>query len=56
MRCVLEIRNDRRPPEPKEVYSTPKLTIWSTIEQLTKQVGVHGSLDGGLFPIIRSHI
>jgi hypothetical protein len=47
-----------RPPKPerREPYSTPKLTIWGTVEQLTKQVGVHGSLDGGLFPIIRSHI
>lgn len=32
--------------EPKEPYSTPKLTIYGTIEHLTKQVGTMGDLDG----------
>jgi hypothetical protein len=39
--------NGTRKPEPKEPYSTPKLTIYGTIEQLTKAVGMHGSIDGG---------
>jgi len=33
--------------ERKEAYFTPKLTIYGTIEELTKSVGNTGSLDGG---------
>jgi hypothetical protein len=33
--------------ERKEAYFTPKLTIYGTIEELTKAVGIHGSTDGG---------
>jgi hypothetical protein len=43
-------------PEPKEPYSTPKLTIYGTIQQLTKAVGMHGSTDGGSMPTIRTQV
>jgi len=38
------------PPERKEPYSTPKLTIYGTIEKLTKAIGPKNSGDGGSFP------
>ena len=43
-------------PEPKEPYSTPKLTIYGTVEQLTRQIGVHGQADGGSFPTFRTQV
>jgi hypothetical protein len=43
-------------PEPKEAYSTPELTIYGTIEELTKSLGAHGSADGGSFPKDRTHV
>ena len=48
-------RKLEREPELKEPYSTPKLTIYGTVEQLTKKIGVNGQLDGGSFPNIRTH-
>ena len=36
--------------ERKEAYFTPRLTIYGTIEELTKAVGIHGSGDGGSSP------
>jgi hypothetical protein len=38
------------PAKRKESYSTPKLTIYGTIEKLTKAVGPKRSADGGSFP------
>jgi hypothetical protein len=43
-------------PEPKESYSTPKLTIYGTIEQLTEAVGMRGSTDGGNPPTNRTQV
>jgi hypothetical protein len=43
-------------PEPKEPYSTPELTIYGTIEELTKAIGAHGSADAGTFPTDRTHV
>ncbi len=40
--------------ERREVYFTPKLTIYGTIEELTKAVGSTGPLDGGTNPRTRS--
>jgi hypothetical protein len=34
----------------REPYSTPKLTIYGTIEKLTKMIGNKGSIDGGSAP------
>jgi hypothetical protein len=33
--------------QPREPYFTPKLTIYGTIEKLTKASGMTGSIDGG---------
>jgi len=43
-------------PEPKEPYSTPKLTTYGTIQQLTKSVGVHGSPDGATMGAFRTQV
>jgi len=43
-------------PEPKEPYSTPKLTIYGTIEHLTKAVGIHGDSDGPGSPPNRTQV
>jgi hypothetical protein len=40
----------------KDPYSTPKLTIYGTIEQLTKAVGPHINADGGVFPKDRTQL
>jgi hypothetical protein len=40
----------------KEPYSTPKLTIYGTVEALTKKVGSSRSGDGGTFPKIRTGV
>jgi hypothetical protein len=37
-------------PKPKKRYSTPKLTIYGTIEKLTEKVGHKGNVDGGKPP------
>ena len=42
--------------ERKEVYFTPKLTIYGTIEELTKAVGNTGSNDGGSAPKTKTEI
>jgi len=34
-------------PGPKKPYSPPKLTVYGTVVELTKQVGTHGNADGG---------
>jgi hypothetical protein len=38
----------------REPYFTPKLTIYGTIEKLTKAIGSTGSTDGGSAPKIRT--
>jgi hypothetical protein len=40
----------------KEPYATPKLTIYGTIEQLTKAVNIRGTPDGGSSPPIRTSV
>jgi len=40
----------------KDPYSTPQLTIYGTVEQLTKTIGSKDSPDGGAFPKDRTHI
>lgn len=35
------------PPEPKKPYSTPVLTVYGTVRDLTKAVGNRRSKDGG---------
>jgi hypothetical protein len=42
--------------ENKKVYSTPVLTVYGTVRELTKKVGLARNRDGGRFPRIRTHI
>lgn len=54
----IEMEKPRKPaaePEPKEPYSTPKLTIYGTVEEVTKAIGAHAQPDGGSFPTNRTH-
>jgi hypothetical protein len=34
-------------PEPKKPYSKPTLTLYGTVRELTRMVGIHGNADGG---------
>lgn len=40
----------------KKPYSTPTLTIYGTVQELTKTVGSRGTPDGGTFPRNRSGV
>jgi hypothetical protein len=40
--------------EPKKPYSTPALTIYGTVQQLTQTVGLRKTRDGGQFPKIKT--
>jgi hypothetical protein len=40
--------------EPKKPYSKPALTLYGTVRELTKRVGLHGRSDGGSFPRSRT--
>jgi hypothetical protein len=40
----------------KKPYSSPKLTTYGTVQQLTQAVGLRRSSDGGRFPRIRTHM
>jgi hypothetical protein len=33
--------------EPKKPYSTPKLTVYGTVRELTQSTGITGTRDGG---------
>jgi hypothetical protein len=40
--------------EPKKPYSTPALTIYGTVQQLTQTAGLRKTRDGGKFPRIKT--
>ncbi len=40
--------------ERKKPYSTPALTIYGTVQQLTHTVGLRKTRDGGRFPKIKT--
>jgi hypothetical protein len=42
--------------EIKKPYSTPVLTIYGTVRELTQSVGLRGTKDGGKFPKIKTHM
>jgi hypothetical protein len=42
--------------EPKKPYSSPALTVYGTVRDLTKKNGVRGQGDGGRFPRNKTHI
>jgi hypothetical protein len=46
----------RATPGPKKPYTTPVLTVYGTVRELTKQVGLRRALDGGRFPRIRTSL
>lgn len=48
-------KRDQKPPLKKQ-YSPPKLTVYGTVEELTKKVGAHGQLDHGVPPHFRTNI
>ena len=41
---------------PKKLYVSPKLTVYGTVQELTKRVGIRGNRDGGRFPRFRTHV
>ena len=40
----------------KKVYSSPKLTTYGTVQQLTQKKGLRNNTDGGRFPRFKTHI
>jgi len=40
--------------ELKKTYSTPSLTVYGTVRELTQKKGIHGGGDGGGFPKFRT--
>jgi hypothetical protein len=41
---------------PKKVYVSPKITIYGTVQELTKRRGIRGNRDNGRFPRFRTHV
>jgi hypothetical protein len=41
---------------PKKTYEPPRLIVYGTVRDLTRDVGRHGNKDGGLAPTIRTSI
>jgi hypothetical protein len=41
---------------PKKPYLSPKLTVYGTVQELTKTQGLRGKRDGGRFPTFRTHV
>jgi hypothetical protein len=42
--------------EIKKPYSTPVLTIYGTVQELTQTKGLRSTRDGGSFPHIKTHM
>jgi hypothetical protein len=42
--------------EIKKPYSTPVLTIYGTVRELTQAKGLRSTKDGGKFPHIKTHV
>jgi hypothetical protein len=40
----------------KKPYLSPKLTVYGTVQELTKRQGFRGNRDGGRFPTSRTHV
>jgi hypothetical protein len=41
---------------PKKPYSSPVLTVYGTVQELTQKVGLVRHTDGGRFPRVRTSI
>jgi hypothetical protein len=42
--------------EIKKPYSTPALTIYGTVQELTQTIGLRKTRDGGTFPNFKTHM
>jgi len=40
----------------KKPYSSPKLTTYGNVQQLTQKVGLRKTSDGGRFPRYKTHM
>jgi hypothetical protein len=40
----------------KKPYSSPIITVYGTVQELTQKIGTHGQSDGGRFPRSRTHV
>ena len=40
----------------KKPYSSPIITVYGTVRELTQKIGIHGNSDGGRSPRSRTHI
>jgi len=40
----------------KKPYSSPIITIYGTVQELTKKLGLGGNADGGGFPRNHTHV
>jgi|HubBroStandDraft_4_1064222.scaffolds.fasta_scaffold332734_1 hypothetical protein len=41
---------------PKKPYTTPKLTVHGTVQEITKTQGLTGHRDNGSFPKFLTHV
>jgi hypothetical protein len=41
---------------PKKAYSSPILTTYGTVQELTQKVGLRKSNDGGKYPMIKTQM
>jgi hypothetical protein len=39
----------------KKPYSSPIITVYGTVQQLTEKVGIRKTNDGGQFPRFKTH-
>ena len=42
--------------ETKKLYTTPVLTIYGTVQELTQTTGLRATKDGGKLPHIKTHM
>jgi hypothetical protein len=40
----------------KKPYSSPIITVYGTVRELTQKIGIHGQIDGGRAPRGKTHI
>ena len=40
----------------KKPYSSPIITVYGTVQELTKKVGRRGKADGGRAPRVKTHV
>ena len=41
---------------PKKAYAPPRLIVYGTVRDLTRNFGRHGAKDGGVAPTIRTSL